>query len=140
MSTLVKREPENKFTDRENAWVAGVMMYVFSFLLHPFDAQTLTLHLPASSAGAETTAAVMAWFMLAMTLYPDVQQKCQEEIDRVVGRDRMPNFGASLTTHSLTRSLTLADFLLLGVFEQMPYIRATVKEVLRWRPVDVRSL
>jgi hypothetical protein len=26
-----------------------------------------------------------------MLLYPDVQKKAQEEIDRVVGRDRLPN-------------------------------------------------
>ena len=34
----------------------------------------------------------MAWFMLAMVLYPDVQKKAQEELDAVVGRDRTPTF------------------------------------------------
>ena len=57
----------------------------------------------------------MAWLILAMTLNPDVQRKCHEELDNVVGRDRMPNFND---------------------FESMPYIRATVREILRWRPVD----
>ncbi|THU99253.1 cytochrome P450 [Dendrothele bispora CBS 962.96] len=70
VSSLVKRSNENKFSDKENAWVAGVMI----------------------SAGAETTAAVMSWLMLAMTLNPEVQRKCHEELDNVVGRHRMPNF------------------------------------------------
>lgn len=48
-----------------------------------------------------------------MTLYPEAQKKAQEEIDRVVGSDRLP---------------TLADR------ENMPYIQALIKEVLRWHP------
>ena len=52
--------------------------------------------------------------MLAMALYPDVMRKAQAEIDTVVGRHRMPTF---------------ADR------PHLPYVRAIVKEVLRWRPV-----
>ena len=52
-------------------------------------------------------------FMLAMTLYPRVMRKAQTEIDKVIGRHRMP---------------TVADR------EQLPYIEAMVKEALRWRP------
>lgn len=55
----------------------------------------------------------MNWFMLAMVSHPEKQKKCQEELDAVVGRARMP---------------TLADQ------ESLPYIRATAKESLRWRP------
>ena len=54
----------------------------------------------------------MTWFMLAMIAYPEVQKKCQEELDRVLGRSRMP---------------TLKDR------ESLPYIRATVRELFRWR-------
>jgi len=84
-----------------------------------------------SAAGAETvrsgllstiiyffhtvqSAAVMSWFMLGMTAYPEVQRKCQEELDKVIGRSRMP---------------TLADR------DHLPYICATLREALRWRPV-----
>ena len=56
----------------------------------------------------------MAWFMLAMIAYPEKQRKCQEELERVVGRSRMP---------------TLEDQ------NSLPYISATVRELLRWRPV-----
>jgi len=56
----------------------------------------------------------MSWFMLGIAAYPEVQKKCQEELDRVIGRSRMP---------------TLADG------DSLPYIRATVREALRWRPI-----
>jgi cytochrome P450 len=57
----------------------------------------------------------MAWFSLAMLAYPEVQARAQAELDAVVGRTRLPTF---------------ADY------PHLPYIRATVKETLRWRPVD----
>jgi hypothetical protein len=49
-----------------------------------------------------------------MTLYPDVAKKAQEEIDSVVGNDRLPSY---------------ADR------EYMPYVDALVKEVFRWNTV-----
>jgi cytochrome P450 len=57
--------------------------------------------------------------MIAMLCFPESMRKAQAEIDRVVGRDRLPTF---------------ADF------DHMPYVRAMVKETLRWRgvgPLDV---
>ena len=68
----------------------------------------------SSAAGAETTSRVMVWWMLAMVAYPDVQQRAQEELDSVVGRTRIPTFSD---------------------LPHLPYIRAMVKEALRWRPV-----
>jgi len=64
---------------------------------------------------ASQSASVMSWFMLGMTAYPEVQRKCQEELDRVIGRSRMP---------------TLADR------DHLPYICATLREALRWRAVS----
>ena len=49
-----------------------------------------------------------------MMLNPSVQAKAQEEIDRVVGTDRLP---------------TLADR------SSLPYIDALIKETFRWNPV-----
>ncbi|KAH9927368.1 cytochrome P450 [Amylocystis lapponica] len=68
----------------------------------------------AYSSGSDTTVSAVASFFLAMLLYPEVQRKVQEEIDHVVGLDRLPEF-------SDQRSL--------------PYVTAVVKEVLRWRPI-----
>ncbi|KAK3368604.1 putative cytochrome P450 [Podospora didyma] len=65
-------------------------------------------------AGSESSAVVMSVFVMAAVLYPEMMQKAQEEVDRVVGPDRMPTFD------------DLAN---------LPYIHAIVKELLRWRPV-----
>ena len=61
----------------------------------------------------------MVYFFLAMTVFPEVQRKAQEEIDRVVGKDRLPTFNDR---------------------DNLPYIDATVKEVLRWHPVAPMGL
>ena len=63
---------------------------------------------------AVQSASVMSWFVLGMIAYPEVQQKCQEELDRVIGRSRMP---------------ILADR------DSLPYLCATLREAIRWRPV-----
>jgi cytochrome P450 len=49
-----------------------------------------------------------------MTLYPEVQRKAQAEIDRVVGNSRLPDYSDQ---------------------DELPYIDAVLKEVLRWHPV-----
>ena len=54
-----------------------------------------------------------------MALFPDVQRKAQEEIERVVGQNRLPN---------------MADRI------NLPYVNAVVKEVLRWHPVAPMGL
>ena len=60
------------------------------------------------------TVSVLYTFYLVMTLFPDIQTKAQEEIDHVVGNDRLP---------------VLADR------DNLPYINALQSEVYRWRPV-----
>jgi cytochrome P450 len=57
----------------------------------------------------------MAWFVLAMVLYPDIQKRAQEEIDSVIGLDRPPTFKD---------------------YDRLPYVGAIVKEILRWRGVS----
>ena len=52
--------------------------------------------------------------MLAMTLYPEVQARAQEEIDRVVGHDRLPDFSDR---------------------DNLPYVEAILMETLRWHPI-----
>jgi cytochrome P450 len=63
-------------------------------------------------AGALTIASPMMSFVLAMVLHPGWLAKVQEEIDRIC-RDRPPE---------------MTDM------ENLPVLRAVVKEVLRWRP------
>ncbi|KAL5501302.1 hypothetical protein ACEPAH_8562 [Sanghuangporus vaninii] len=66
------------------------------------------------SGGADTTVSALQCFFLAMLVYPEVQARAQEEIDRVVGNERLPGYGDR---------------------EKLPYMNAIVKEVLRWHPV-----
>ena len=42
-------------------------------------------------AGAETSSSILQWAMLALIKWPQVQAKVQEEIDRVVGPNRLPS-------------------------------------------------
>ncbi|KAJ7578131.1 cytochrome P450 [Mycena floridula] len=66
------------------------------------------------AAASHTTVSAMGTFILAMTLYPGVVAKAQDQLDRVLGKDRLP-------THEDRQSL--------------PYIEAIVREVSRFRPV-----
>ncbi|KKY33383.1 putative cytochrome p450 [Diaporthe ampelina] len=60
--------------------------------------------------GVETTASIMQWFSALIPAYPDIQKRAQEELDKVVGRDRLPNVQDEAN---------------------LPYIHAIVKEVER---------
>lgn len=57
---------------------------------------------------------VLAWFMLAMAMHPECQKRAHAELDEAIGRDRVP---------------ACSDF------DRLPYIRAIVKECLRWHTV-----
>lgn len=65
-------------------------------------------------AATDTTVITLSAFTLAMVKFPGVQRKAQQEIDRVVGKDRLPTFSDR---------------------EQLPYTSAIVKEALRWWPM-----
>ncbi|KAL3490239.1 cytochrome P450 [Aspergillus germanicus] len=66
------------------------------------------------TGGADTTVSTISCFFLAMALHSEVQKKAQEELDRVLGSNKLPTFE--------DRS-------------KLPYIDAIVKESLRWHPV-----
>lgn len=65
-------------------------------------------------AGSETTAATLDYFVLACVLYPDAVRRAQQEIDDVVGADRLPSFDD---------------------IPNLPYVNAFLMEVMRWRPL-----
>ncbi|KAF3902278.1 hypothetical protein ABW20_dc0107053 [Dactylellina cionopaga] len=64
--------------------------------------------------GADTTVASLAFFFLAMSIFPEVQKKAQEELDRVVGTGRLPSFQDRAN---------------------LPYLDAVLKETVRWLPI-----
>ncbi|KAJ7486679.1 cytochrome P450, partial [Mycena latifolia] len=52
--------------------------------------------LGACYAGADTTVSALGTFILAMTMYPDVQKKAQAAVDDVVGTNRLPDFNDTI--------------------------------------------
>jgi len=65
-------------------------------------------------AGSESTSSAINTWILACLLFPDTVKAAQEELDRVVGDDRLPEFSDE---------------------PNLPYVRAIAKETLRWRPI-----
>ncbi|NXH58878.1 CP1A4 protein, partial [Rhabdornis inornatus] len=41
-------------------------------------------------AGFDTVTTALSWSLMYVALYPDVQRKIQEELDRIIGRERRP--------------------------------------------------
>ncbi|CAG5137089.1 uncharacterized protein ALTATR162_LOCUS38 [Alternaria atra] len=81
--------------------------------IHKWSASSMYL------GGADTTVSSLMTFFLAMTLFPEVQKKAQEELDHVIGGSRLP---------------VTADR------EKLPYIEAVMKETHRWHPVAPMAL
>ncbi|KAM3462049.1 hypothetical protein MY5147_003260 [Beauveria neobassiana] len=69
------------------------------------------------AAGQDTTWATIMVFVINMILHQDIQIKAQQALDRVVGRNRMPNFNDR--QHPGLR-----------------YIEYLLQETLRWCPVS----
>ncbi|KAH8094927.1 cytochrome P450 [Cristinia sonorae] len=72
-----------------------------------------------SGTWLEWTTCAAEVFMLAMGMYPRVQRQAQEELDRVVGPNRLPDFDD---------------------LESLVYIRAIAMETMRWLPVNPFSV
>jgi len=92
VANLLENGDKTDLDPVERAWLAGMMF----------------------GAGAEAMAATLSFFILAMVLYPEVQQKLYNEVYAVVGVDRLPRF---------------TDV------KDLPYLNAVIKETLRWRPM-----
>ncbi|KAK3573902.1 hypothetical protein QTP86_033054, partial [Hemibagrus guttatus] len=66
-------------------------------------------------AGVETTSTVLKWSILYLVQHPQVQRKIQEELDTKIGKERHPQVNDR---------------------GNLPYLEATIREVLRIRPVS----
>lgn len=75
-------------------------------------------YIPASlfGAGSDTTASTLCTAFLALTTHPETLEAAHAELDAIIGANRTPTFEDE---------------------NSLPYLRALVKEVLRWRPVAV---
>nr|AKH03506.1 cytochrome P450 3041B1 [Paracyclopina nana] len=87
---------------------------------HNFDIeQLIVICLDFFQAGAETTSTTLLWAVMLMALYPKVQQKCQKEIDEILGGSRLP---------------TIDDM------PKLVYVMATLMEIQRFSKVAPGSL
>jgi cytochrome P450 len=66
------------------------------------------------SAGTDTTAVTLNCLMCQLVLHPEVVQKAQEELDKVIGIGRTPTWDDE---------------------PNLPYTRAIIKEIMRYRPI-----
>jgi len=66
------------------------------------------------SAAVTNVAHTCSWFIAYMAKYPEVQKKIHEELDKVVGRERLPHLRDN---------------------EELKYFNATLNEVMRINPV-----
>ena len=62
--------------------------------------------------GSMTLSGVLEWWFMAMILYPDTQKRAQDELERVVGRQKLPTFDD---------------------YDQLPYVQAMVGCLSRLR-------
>ena len=67
-------------------------------------------------AGSDTSSSTLITFVLACCAFPDALAPAWEELDRVVGPHRSPDWEDE---------------------DKMPYVKAFVKEVFRWRSVAI---
>ncbi|KAF8139802.1 cytochrome P450 [Boletus edulis] len=91
---LIENHQEYQIPEKEMAYLAGAMF----------------------GAGAETTASAITIMIMAAALHREAQSKAQEELDRVVGRERLPSFADQ---------------------QMLPQVAAFTLESMRWRPVNV---
>ncbi|CAG7691931.1 unnamed protein product [Allacma fusca] len=85
------------------------------------DEQLITVGMDLFMTGSDTTSTALEFALLFMLRFPHVQAKVQEEIDSVIGRDRLPNIADKIS---------------------MPYTEATTWEIMRCTclvPIAIRT-
>ncbi|KDQ08477.1 hypothetical protein BOTBODRAFT_37914 [Botryobasidium botryosum FD-172 SS1] len=119
LKTLVESMVHHPFQQVKSETSTGVAVPSFtSQLLEDVDANEEDIKWATSAmygGGAETITESVVSFILAMASYPEVQRRAQQEIDKVVGTDRLPNFDDR---------------------QFLPYIECILKETFRWYPVS----
>jgi cytochrome P450 len=64
------------------------------------------------AGGIDTTSTTLEWLFYILCNYPETQRKIQEELDKVVGPNRLPKYEDK---------------------DNLPYINAVILELMRWK-------
>lgn len=64
------------------------------------------------AGGIDTTSTTLEWLLYILCNYPETQRKIQEELDRVVGPDRLPTYEDR---------------------DELKYLNAVILELMRWK-------
>ena len=91
---LAKEQEQQGFNDELACYISGTLL----------------------EAGSHTTAGTLYGFIQAMVLFPDVQAAVHDELDRVIGSQRLPSMDDE---------------------PQLQYVRGCTKESLRWMPTTL---
>ena len=91
---LARAQEANNLTDQQASYISGTVL----------------------EAGSDTTSSTIYAFVQAMLLYPEIQKKAKEEIERVVGGSRLPSMEDEF---------------------DLQYVRCIMKETLRWCPTTI---
>ena len=105
LENLVQSEDDDKSDYEIIKDTAGVFFLGASAFVLRFDFFSRN-----TQAGSGSTSAAIYTIILALLQYPDVQAKAQQELDEIVGRDRLPD---------------LCDE------ASLPYLSAVIKEAFR---------
>jgi len=95
--SILQSQKEYQLTDNQSVFMAGAMY----------------------GAGSDTTADAISTCIFTLTSQPHVLPKAHEELDRVIGRDRLPEFADQ---------------------DDLPYCNAIIREIMRWRSVIAGGL
>ncbi|CCM06680.1 uncharacterized protein FIBRA_08965 [Fibroporia radiculosa] len=104
------QDPTEEFRSILKMTAGALYAGKFLTISHP----NRSIDIPRSLGGSDTIVSTLHSFFLAMACYPEIQKKAQQEIDAVIGNDRLP---------------TLADQ------DSLPYVNALCTELHRWNPV-----
>ncbi|KAG9092234.1 hypothetical protein FS749_015902 [Ceratobasidium sp. UAMH 11750] len=101
--------------ENETSIIASLVGHAERLGLESDEIDDYVKHIAATliAGGTDTSVGALLVFVLAMLLFPEAQTKAQEEIDAVVGLDRLP---------------TMEDR------PKLEYVGRLINEVLRWRP------
>lgn len=104
----------NKTTQEEPCYVKQLFKEAPKYDLNPTEIASLTGNL--FGAGSDTSSSTLVTFALACCAFPETLPAAWEELDRVVGPHRSPTWEDE---------------------SDLPYVKAFVKEVFRWRSVAI---